>query len=59
MLKRRITYMIISLTLMFFFSFTVLAADERVPGTDSRAYANTVVEKELGGQLISIILIAI
>ncbi|MGB3908726.1 MAG: hypothetical protein WBL02_09900 [Methanomethylovorans sp.] len=49
MLKRRITYMIISLTLMFFFSFTVLAADERVPGTDSRAYANTVVEKELGG----------
>jgi hypothetical protein len=49
MLKRKITYMIISLTLMFSLSLTVLAADERTPGIDSRAYANNVVEKDLGG----------
>jgi len=48
MQKRRISYMIISLILMFSFSI-VAFADERNPGTDSRAYANIVVEKELGG----------
>lgn len=49
MLKRKISYMVISLILMFSLSLTALAADGRTAGTDSRAYANSVVEKELGG----------
>jgi len=48
MLKRKISYMVISLILMISLSI-VAFADERTPGTDSRAYANIVVEKELGG----------
>jgi hypothetical protein len=49
MLERKLSYMIISLILMLSLSLTAFAADERTPGTDSRAYANDVVEKELGG----------
>jgi hypothetical protein len=49
MLERKLSYMIISLILMLSLSFTALAADGRTAGTDSRAYANAVVEKELGG----------
>ncbi len=48
MLKRKISYIVISLILMFSLSI-VAFADVRAPGTDSRAYANIVVEKELGG----------
>ncbi|WP_370573658.1 hypothetical protein [Methanomethylovorans sp.] len=49
MLERKLSYMIISLILMLSLSLTALAADGRTPGTDSRAYANNVVEMEVGG----------
>lgn len=34
---------------MFSLSLTALAADGRTPGTDSRAYANSVVDKNISG----------
>lgn len=49
MLERKLSYLIISLILMLSLSLPAFAADERTPGTDSRAYANYVVEKKLGG----------
>lgn len=49
MLERKLSYLIISLILMLSLSLPAFAADERTPGTDSRAYANYVVEKKVGG----------
>jgi hypothetical protein len=50
MLERKLSYLIISLILMLSLSLPAFAADERTPGTDSRAYANVVVDKNISGK---------